>query len=225
MLDFISQETGADPDASIIWLHGLGADGHDFESIVPELRLPATLKIRFIFPHAPKMPVTVNGGYVMPAWYDIYGGGVLDREDEQGLRRSQQQIIELIEAQKKKGIITKRIILAGFSQGGAMTLFTGLRYPKALAGLMVLSAYLPLADKTVSEMAEANAKTPIFMAHGQQDGVVPIEGARVSRDFLAKRGLTVEWHEYPMPHSLHPLEIQHISAWIQKVLARPGLTS
>ncbi|HCM42405.1 MAG TPA: carboxylesterase, partial [Candidatus Omnitrophica bacterium] len=196
MLDSVILETSKISDAAVIWLHGLGADGHDFESIVPELRLPTDLKIRFIFPHAPTMPVTVNGGYVMPAWYDIAGGGVLDNEDEEGMKRSQKQIVELIEAEKKKGVPANRIILAGFSQGGAMTLFSGLRYPQKLAGLMVLSAYLPLAEKTTAEMNEANSKTPVFMAHGKQDGVVPYEGARISKEFLLKRGCPVEWHEY-----------------------------
>lgn len=218
MLDSITLETSKNPDASIIWLHGLGADGHDFESIVPELNLPESLKIRFIFPHAPSIPVTVNGGYVMPAWYDIYGGGVLDGEDEEGLRRSQKQIIELIEAENKKGVSAKRIILAGFSQGGAMTLFAGLRYPQKLAGLMVLSGYLPMAEALTAEMSEANAKTAVFMAHGKQDSVVPFKGARISKEFLLKRGLPVEWHEYAMQHSLHPQEIKDISAWIQRAL-------
>ncbi len=219
MLDFLTLETQKNPDFSVIWLHGLGADGHDFESIVPELKLTENLRIRFIFPHAPTMPVTVNGGYVMPAWYDIYGGGVPDGEDEKGLRRSQAQIVELIEAEIKKGIQSNRIMLAGFSQGGAMTLFTGLRYPKKLAGLMVLSGYLPMSEALTAEMSEANAKTPVFMAHGRQDSVVPFEGARISKEFLLKRGIPVEWHEYSMAHSLHPQEIKDISAWIQKILA------
>jgi phospholipase/carboxylesterase len=218
MLDAVITETSLNSDCAIIWLHGLGADGHDFESIVPELRLPPSLKVRFIFPHAPTMPVTVNGGYVMPAWYDIAGQNILAGEDEEGMRRSQKQIVELIEAEKKKGIPANRIILAGFSQGGAMTLFAGLRYPQKLAGLMVLSAYLPLAEKTTAEMSEANSKTPIFMAHGKQDGVVPFDGARVSKDFLLKRGIPVEWHEYAMAHSLHTQEIKDISAWIEMVL-------
>ncbi|HRK61025.1 MAG TPA: dienelactone hydrolase family protein [Candidatus Omnitrophota bacterium] len=218
MLDSVILETSKTSDAAVIWLHGLGADGHDFESIVPELRLPTDLKIRFIFPHAPSMPVTVNGGYVMPAWYDIAGQNILSGEDEAGMKRSQKQIVELIEAEKKKGISDDRIILAGFSQGGAMTLFTGLRYPQKLAGLMVLSAYLPLAEKTTAEMNEANSKTPVFMAHGKQDGVVPYEGARISKEFLLKRGCPVEWHEYNMAHSIHPQEIRDISAWIQAVL-------
>jgi len=227
MLDSIILETSNNPDAAIIWLHGLGANGHDFESIVPELNLPKNLNIRFIFPHAPTMPVTVNGGYVMPAWYDIAGHGISFAsgtssqpagEDEQGMRRSQNQINELIEAEKKKGIAANRIILAGFSQGGAMTLFAGLRYPQRLAGLMVLSAYLPLPDKLTAEMAESNAKTSVFMAHGKQDGVVPFEGARISKEFLLKRGIPVEWHEYAMQHSIHPQEIRDISVWLQKIL-------
>ncbi len=224
MLEYLTFETHPRPDAAVIWLHGLGANGHDFEPIVPELKLPANLKIRFIFPHAPSIAVTVNGGYVMPAWYDIAGQGISFAsgtssqpagEDEQGMRRSQRQINELIEAEKKKGIAPNRIILAGFSQGGAMTLFAGLRYPERLAGLMVLSAYLPLPDKLTAEMSESNAKTSVFMAHGKQDGVVPFEGARISKEFLLKRGVPVEWHEYTMQHSLHPQEIRDISAWIQ----------
>ncbi len=227
MLEFIEIHSGKNPDAVIIWLHGLGANGHDFESIVPELKLPPSLNVRFIFPHAPAIPVTVNGGYVMPAWYDIAGHGIsfasgtssqLAGEDEQGLRRSQKQIVELIEVEKKKGISANRIILAGFSQGGAMTLFAGLRYPQKLAGLMVLSAYLPLPDKLTAEMSEANSKTSVFMAHGRQDGVVPFDGARISKEFLLKRGVLVEWHEYAMQHSLHPQEIKDISSWIQERL-------
>lgn len=219
MLDSVVLETSPNPDAVIIWLHGLGANGHDFESIIPELKLPENLRIRFIFPHAPSMPVTVNGGYVMPAWYDIMGQNILTGEDEQGMRRSQKQIVELIEAEKKKGILAGRIILAGFSQGGAMTLFAGLRFPQKLAGLMVLSAYLPLPEKLTAELSEANAKTSVFMAHGKQDGVVPFEGARISKEFLLKRGIPLEWHEYSMAHSLHPQEIKDISAWLQKILA------
>ena len=155
----------------------------------------------------------------MPAWYDIFGGGVLAGEDEKGLRRSQQQIIELIETEKKKGIPANRIILAGFSQGGAMTLFTGLRYPQKLAGLLVLSGYLPLSEMLTAEMSETNAKTAIFMAHGKQDSVVPFDGARISKEFLLKRGIPVEWHEYNMAHSLHPQEIRDISIWLQSRLS------
>lgn len=220
MLDSIILETSKKPDAAIIWLHGLGANGHDFESIVPELNLPESLNIRFVFPHAPSMPVTVNGGYVMPAWYDIAGQNILTGEDEVGMRRSQKQIMELIEAEKKKGIPANRIILAGFSQGGAMTLFAGLRYPQKLAGLMVLSAYLPLPEKLTAELSEANSKASVFMAHGKQDSVVPFEGARISKEFLLKRGIPVEWHEYAMQHSLHPQEIKDISAWLQDRLIK-----
>ncbi len=218
MLDSIILETSPHPDAAIIWLHGLGANGHDFESIVPDLNLSESLNIRFVFPHAPSMPVTVNGGYVMPAWYDIAVQNILTGEDEVGMRRSQKQIMELIEAEKKKGIPANRIILAGFSQGGAMTLFAGLRYPQKLAGLMVLSGYLPLPDKLTAELSEVNAKTSVFMAHGKQDSVVPFEGARISKEFLLKRGIPVEWHEYAMQHSLHPQEIKDIATWIQKIL-------
>jgi phospholipase/carboxylesterase len=205
----IEIETGENPVASIIWLHGLGADGHDFEPIVPELRL--TAPVRFVFPHAPVRPVTINNGMAMRAWYDIYqfGGG---REDEEGIRGSEKLLHELIQKEK-----TAKVFLAGFSQGGAIVLQTALRYPKKLAGVLALSTYLPLAGK-ISEKNPANQQTPIFMAHGTQDPVIPLQRARLSREVLEANGYPVEWHEYAMPHSVCAEEVAHISAFITRLL-------
>jgi len=207
------------PDACVIWLHGLGADGHDFEPIVPELRLPSTLSIRFIFPHAPMMPVTINNGYVMRAWYDILAMDIGSDQDEAGIRASQQSLERLIEAQITEGIKSERIVLAGFSQGGAIILQTGLRFNKPLAGLMALSTYLPLATSLQAEHSECNRATPIFMGHGDSDPVVRPELAYRSRSRLEQQGYTLEWHEYPgMEHSVCMEEIGHISQWLQQRL-------
>ena len=206
----IEIETGANPVASVIWLHGLGADGHDFEPIVPELGL--AVPMRFVFPHAPERAVTINNGMRMRAWYDIFqfGGGP---EDEAGIRDSQQLLGQMISAEK-----TEKIFLAGFSQGGAIVLQTALRYPKKLAGVLALSCYLPLAAKLPAEKNQANQDIPVFMAHGTLDPVVPIQKARMSRDALEQQGYKVEWHEYPMPHSVCPQEIMDISRFISKLL-------
>ena len=211
-MDAIQIETGPGPDAAVIWLHGLGADGHDFEPIVPELQLRKA--VRFVFPHAPIRPVTINQGMRMRAWYDItqFGGG---REDDAGLRASQKLAEELIRAQ---GLPAKRIVLAGFSQGGAIVLQTALRYPESLAGVMALSSYLPLAETVEGERSQANRELPIFMAHGRYDDLIAIERARQSRDRLAELGYAIEWHEYPMPHSVCAAEIADISAYLAKVL-------
>ncbi|MEO7116193.1 MAG: dienelactone hydrolase family protein, partial [Caldimonas sp.] len=199
----IEHETGPDPRASIIILHGLGADGSDFVPVAHELRLDAVGPVRFVFPHAPTRPVTINGGHVMPAWYDIFGlDGSERREDAAGLRESQAQVEELIAKEKSRGVAAGRIVLAGFSQGCAMTLMTGLRHTERLAGLVGLSGYLPLAGQLEAERHDANRATPIFLAHGTQDPVIPIARARQSRDVLVAAGHTVEWHEYPMPHSV-----------------------
>jgi phospholipase/carboxylesterase len=216
-LDAIEIETGAAPRAAVIWLHGLGADGHDFEPIVPELRLPASLPVRFIFPHAPQRPVTINGGMRMRAWYDILqmGGGP---EDEAGIRESQAQIEGLIAGEVKRGIPKQRIVLAGFSQGGAIVLQTALRQKEKLAGVMALSTYLPLKNKLENERQAANASLPIFMAHGQYDNMIGIDRAALSRDALQALGYAVEWHEYPMPHSVHPQEIADIAAFLLRIL-------
>ena len=219
-LSAIERETGRDPRASILILHGLGADGSDFVPVADELRLDAVGPVRFVFPHAPTRPVTINGGYAMPAWYDILSlDAPQPREDEAGLRASQAQIEALIVREKARGVTASRIVLAGFSQGCAMTLMTGLRHAETLAGLVGLSGYLPLAGKLAVERHVANVATPIFLAHGTQDPVIAIARARQSRDVLVAAGHAVEWHEYAMPHSVCAPEIADLNRWLLKVLA------
>ncbi|MDP9109018.1 MAG: alpha/beta hydrolase [Pseudomonadota bacterium] len=218
LLDAITLETGPTPTAAVIWLHGLGADGNDFVPIVRELDLRDCAPIRFVFPHAPQMPVTLNNGYVMRAWYDILGTDLQRSEDETGLRRSQQAVERLIAQQYALGIPDSRIVLAGFSQGCAMTLQTGLRHSQALAGLLCLSGYLPLHGSLAAERHAANQSTPIFMAHGSSDPVIPIVRAEQSRDVLAQLGYEIEWHRYPMPHSVCPQEVDDIGKWLCRVL-------
>ena len=219
LLETIELDSAPDTTVSIIWMHGLGADGNDFVPLVKELDLRGCPAIRFIFPNAGTMPVTINNGYVMRSWYDIVSSDLVRREDEGGLRASQAQIEALIAREKARGIPASRIILAGFSQGCAMTLQTGLRHPEQLAGLMCLSGYLPLADKTAAERTPASLATPIFMAHGTADPVVAIARAEQSRDLLTGMGYQVEWHAYRMQHSLCQEEIDAIGAWLKKVLA------
>ncbi|WP_409265512.1 alpha/beta hydrolase [Massilia sp. BHUDP2] len=219
LLQNIEIETAPNPQVAVIWLHGLGADGNDFVPLVNELDLAGLPGIRFVFPHAKTMPVTINGGYVMRAWYDITGAELTRREDEGGLRASQRDVEALIAREKARGIPASRIILAGFSQGCAMTLQTGMRHPEKLAGMLCLSGYLPLANVVVNERTEESLATPIFMAHGTHDNVVPFARARESKDVLVSLGYQVEWHEYMMQHSLCLEEVQDISKWIRKVLA------
>jgi phospholipase/carboxylesterase len=209
-MEALEIETGPNPAASVIWLHGLGADGHDFEPIVPELELAKP--VRFVFPHAPIRPVTINQGMRMRAWYDIFqfGGGP---EDEAGIRASQQQLDQLIAAEKGK-----KIVLAGFSQGGAIVLQTALRHPERLAGVLALSTYLPLGATLDKERSKANHDLPIFMAHGQFDDIIPIDRARRSRELLEKLGYPVTWKEYPMPHSVCAPEIGDISRFLATIL-------
>jgi phospholipase/carboxylesterase len=202
----------------VIWLHGLGADGHDFAPIVPELQLPASLAVRFIFPHATIQPVTINGGMAMRSWYDILTPQLVKREDETGIRISEQAIQALIARENARGIPSSRIVLAGFSQGCAMTLHTGIRFKEKLAGLMGLSGYLPLIDMAAHERVPANAATPIFLAHGTHDPVVTLERAEASRAKLVDLGYPVQWHTYPMPHSVCAQEIDDISSFLQSVL-------
>jgi phospholipase/carboxylesterase len=202
-------------------MHGLGADGNDFVPIVNELDLSGAPAIRFIFPHAPAIPVTINNGYVMRAWYDVSPGDLesgTKRADEKGVRRSQAQIGQLIAREAGRKIPSKNIVLAGFSQGGAIALQTGLRYPDPLAGVMALSCYLPCADSFAAEAAPANTKTPVFIAHGTQDPVVPYAMGKNSNDLLVKTGYAVEWREYPMPHSVCLEEVRDIGAWLTSVL-------
>ena len=218
LLPRVELESAPNPSAAVIWLHGLGADGHDFAGLVPELDLSNCPPIRFVFPHAPSMPVTVNGGYVMPAWYDILGPNLVSQQDAAGIQASERAIVALIAHEVARGIPAERIVLAGFSQGCAMALHTGLRLPQRLAGIMALSGYLPLADRLAAERHAANARTPVFMAHGTQDPVVVVARGEASRDALATLGQPVQWHSYPMPHSLHPREIADISAFLAQVL-------
>jgi phospholipase/carboxylesterase len=220
----IEIETRSQPSHSVIWLHGLGADGNDFVPIVQQLALP-DFGIRFIFPHAPMMPVTINGGFVMRAWYDILsvnlGQGQENKprkEDEAGMRESESVIKRFLDREVARGIPASRIVLAGFSQGGAMALHTGLRYPHKLAGLMALSAYLPLHSKLPQERDPENQHTPIFMAHGSIDNVVPVSLATASQAYLAQSGYEVEWHDYPMMHEVCREELDDIGAWMTKVL-------
>jgi phospholipase/carboxylesterase len=218
LLEHIQVETNDNPEIAVIWMHGLGADGNDFVPVVRELDLKGLPGIRFIFPHAKTMPITINNGYVMPAWYDITGAELVKREDEAGLRASQADIEAFIAREKARGIPAARIVLAGFSQGCAMALQTGLRHPEPLAGLLCLSGYVPLATQLPAERSDASLATPIFMAHGQHDNVVPFSRAQMSRDVLVSLGYDVEWHQYAMQHTLCLDEVQHISAWLKKVL-------
>ena len=214
----IEIETGPDPTASVIVLHGLGADGNDFVPVAEQLDLAAVGPVRFIFPHAPTRPVTINGGYVMRAWYDILGVDLVRREDEAGLRESQALVEAVIAKEKGRGVKASRIVIAGFSQGCAMTLMAGLRHDERLAGLVGLSGYLPLAAKAEAERHAANRDVPIFLAHGRSDPVLPIARAIAARDALVALGHAVEWHDYPMPHSVCAEEIADLNRWLLRVL-------
>ncbi|MBI4195486.1 MAG: dienelactone hydrolase family protein [Betaproteobacteria bacterium] len=223
LLEAIELETGRDPAASVIWMHGLGADGNDFVPIVHELGLGGSPAVRFVFPHAPMRPVTINNGCVMRAWYDVSFGdleGGSRRADENGVRESEAAVGRLIEREIGRGIDAAAIVLAGFSQGGAIALQTGLRHPRQLAGIMALSTYVPLAETLPQEAAPANAATPIFMAHGTHDPVVPYAMGSGSGELLGKLGYDVEWHDYPMPHSVCLEEVRDISDWLRRILQR-----
>ena len=219
MLDCIELQTRDQPSASVIWLHGLGADGYDFVPVVKELEALGAPAARYVFPHAPQIPVSINNGYVMRAWYDILGTDLVRREDEAGLRRSQTQVEQLIDREVARGMPRSRIVLAGFSQGGAITLQTGLRQPEPLAGLVALSCYLPLAPLFAAERAAGSAAVPILLAHGSSDPVVPLARGAAAREQLQQLGYAVEWHEYPMPHSVCGEEIEDIAAFLKRVLA------
>ncbi|HKE45929.1 MAG TPA: dienelactone hydrolase family protein [Steroidobacteraceae bacterium] len=218
LLDAVEVETGRNPQASVIWLHGLGADGHDFEPVVPELVRPGERALRFVFPHAPVRPVTLNNGYAMRAWYDILGLDRQAKQDEAGIRGSAAAIRALIARENERGVASARIVLAGFSQGGAMALFTGLRHPERLAGIMGLSCYPVLASTFDAERDPANQETPILLAHGTFDPMVDLSLGQAGKEMLEKRGYKVEWHSYPMPHAVSPEEIGAIAAWLQRVL-------
>ena len=212
MLDAIEITTGPKPRLAVLWLHGLGADGHDFEPIVPELGLG--VPVRFVFPHAPVRRVTINGGMAMRAWYDILGFDRRAREDAAGIRASAAVVTELVDREIERGMSSDRIVLAGFSQGGAIALHTALREPRPLAGVLALSTYLPLAATLASERSAANARLPLFMAHGTDDGVLPLQLAETSRAALEALDYAVDWHAYPMEHSVCLEEIGAIGDWL-----------
>lgn len=217
-LEVIERQTGPEPATSIIILHGLGADGNDFVPFCDELDLRAIGSVRFIFPHAPVRPVTINGGYPMRAWYDILGTETQRREDEAGLRQSRGAVEELLAREKARGIPARRIVLAGFSQGCAMALLTGLRHEERLAGIVGMSGYLPLRDQTTAERSSANADLPIFLAHGQFDPMIVLPRAQAARDTLVSMGHPLQWHEYPMAHSVCAQEVADINRWLLEQL-------
>jgi phospholipase/carboxylesterase len=219
LLESIEIETAPNPDAAVVWMHGLGADGHDFEPIVPELHLPATARLRFVFPHAPLRPVTINQGHVMRAWYDVRALAGVRREDEAGVRQSARQIEALLARERPRGIAPRRIVIAGFSQGGAMALHVGLRHPDRLAGILALSCYLPLAGALDTERSPANHDVPIFWAHGLHDPMIPRAMAEEGRAQLAELGYRIDWHQYPIPHSVSAEEIADVARWLARVLA------
>ena len=218
LLEAIEIETAPSPRRAVIWMHGLGADGHDFVDLVPALGL-RDAPVRFVFPHAPMMAVTINHGMVMRAWYDVRDDVGVRREDEAGVRASQARIEALIAREKARGVAADRLVLAGFSQGGAMALHTGLRHSERLAGVMALSCFLPLADRLGAEASPANRDVPIFMAHGTHDPLIPLARAVQARDTLLSLGYRVEWRQYPMPHSVCDAEVLDIADWLKRILA------
>lgn len=218
ILASIEIEPAATATASVIWLHGLGADGSDFASIAPELKLPSSLNMRFIFPHAPVMPITINNGYEMRAWFDIHGLTVGSKVDTSGIAASTIAIHALIEREIKRGIATNQIILAGFSQGAVMALITGLTYPKPLAGIIALSGFLPSAQEVLQKASTANQRIPIFMAHGKEDNIVPYAFGSESHAVLQQANYSVSWHEYTMSHTVCRQEVDDISHWLQTLV-------
>ena len=228
LLPHIELVTGADPQGTVVWLHGLGADGWDFVPIVRELPLPESLALRFIFPHAPVRPVTINNGHEMRAWYDIGQGDIARVPDEAGIRDSQAAIERLIARERSRGVADEKIMLAGFSQGGAIALQTGLRHRERLAGIVALSTYLPLEDSLEAEASGANRATPIFMGHGTQDPVIPLALAQASQRALHARGYDVQWHTWPMPHSVCAEEVEALGEFLTRAYGagdRPAASS
>jgi phospholipase/carboxylesterase len=217
-METVELETAAKPTAAVIWMHGLGADGHDFEPVVPQLALSLRSAVRFVFPHAPLRPVTLNAGLPMRAWYDIRGLDRHSAEDDGGIRASAEAIGALIRRENGRGVPTDRIVLAGFSQGGAMSLHTGARYPEKLAGIIALSCYLPLKASFAAERLAANQSTPIFLAHGSLDAVIDQRSGEETRAILEAAGYTVEWHSYPMPHAVCAEELTAIAGYLRRVL-------
>lgn len=218
MLEYIQRDLGENPKFSVIWLHGLGADGHDFEPIVPELGLPPDLSVRFIFPHAPQQPVTINAGMVMPAWYDILSMEIVRQIDAAGIDRSAGHVCELVRQEIDRGIDSGHILLAGFSQGGAVVLHAGLLFEQPLMGVLALSAYLPIPDRILKNQNNAARSIPIFMGHGTHDPVVPMQLGQQTHEFLSSQGYDVEWHTYPMQHSVNMDEIRDIGIWMAQLM-------
>jgi len=219
ILDCVQIEPPGEAVASVVWLHGLGADGHDFEPIVPHLGLPLDHGVRFVFPHAPRMPVTINNGMVMRAWYDIAEVDLRRHEDLEGIRRSARQVEVLLQRERERGIAADRTVLAGFSQGGAVALFAGLRHEHPLAGICALSCYLPGEDSLDGEAAAANGRTPVFAAHGRFDPIVPLQRGEAMAESLRGRGHDLEWRVYPMAHQVCAEEIDALGEWLNRVLA------
>ena len=218
LLEAVEIETAPSPRHAVLWMHGLGADGYDFVDIVPALGLD-DVPVRFVFPHAPMMPVTINGGMVMRAWYDVRDDVGVRREDAAGVRASQARLEALIAREKSRGVTAGRLALAGFSQGGAMALHTGLRHAERLAGIMALSCFLPLADTVGAEASAANRDVPLFMAHGIHDPLIPLARAEHARDTLTQLGYRPEWRQYPMPHAVCDAEVHDIADWLRRILA------
>lgn len=218
LLPAVEIETATSPDAAVIFLHGLGDDGHGWSDMVPSLRLPATLKVRFLFPHAPELAVTINGGYVMPAWYDLYDAEFAARADLAGVRMSRSHVEHLVARERQRGISASRIVLGGFSQGGAVALYAGLRHAERLAGIVALSTYLIDPQSLAEDAAAANRRTPLFLAHGTDDEVVRYAWGEASRKLLEEAGWPVEWHSYRMPHSAVLEEIEDIGRFIARVV-------
>lgn len=218
LLESIEIETGPAPKSSVIWLHGLGADGHDFEAVVPELVRPGERALRFILPHAPVRPVTINNGFPMRAWYDIVGFDRHVAQDEPGIRASDAAIRQLIRRENERGVASESIVVAGFSQGGAMAIFTGTRFAEKLAGIIGLSCYMLLEENFTAERSDVNQTTPIFVGHGTRDPVVDLRLGDETRRMLEKAGYSVTWKTYPIPHSVSPEELTQIAAWLRRVV-------
>lgn len=225
MLECVEINPDADPVAVVIWLHGLGADGHDFEPIVPELNLPPAMPVRFLFPHAPRRAVTINLGMVMRAWYDILDMELSRKVDHAGILESAEQLRQLVQREEDAGMPTERIILAGFSQGGVVALHTALRYPRRLAGILALSTYLPTAETLEKERSPENAGTPIMMGHGRFDDVIPLEYARNAKQRLLELNYDLQWQDYPMSHQVCAAEINDIGVWLKsRIIVREKTT-
>ena len=225
MLDVVELQTGDEIRASVLWLHGLGASGHDFEPIVPHLGLPASFGVRFVFPHAPLRAVTINNGYVMRAWYDVMGPDLAARQDKSGIRDSESKLRALVQRETARGISPKHIVLAGFSQGGVMALHTGLRYGERLAGILALSCYLPLAERIEAERSQANAATPVLMAHGRYDNLIPMALGHAGYQRLVAIGQPIEWQAYPIGHEVSLAETTAIGRWLGSILKQSILES